>query len=88
MGSLLCGVYLMSGPIVGGLVNRYGCRPVCIAGLLFVLLLLLLLILLLLLLLLLLILLLFLLLLLLLLLSSNDDKADSSFHPASVNGFY
>ena len=84
MGSLLCGVYLMSGPIVGGLVNRYGCRPVCIAGLLFVLLLLLLLILLLLLLLLLLILLL----LLLLLLSSNDDKADSSFHPASVNGFY
>ena len=84
VGSLLCGVYLMSGPIVGGLVNRYGCRPVCIAGLLFVLLLLLLLILLLLLLLLLLILLL----LLLLLLSSNDDKADSSFHPASVNGFY
>ena len=22
----------MSGPIVGGLVNRFGCRPVCIAG--------------------------------------------------------
>ena len=32
VGSLLCGVYLMSGPIVGGLVNRFGCRPVCIAG--------------------------------------------------------
>ena len=30
--SLLCGVYLMSGPIVGGLVNKFGCRPVCIAG--------------------------------------------------------
>ena len=22
----------MSGPIVGGLVNKFGCRPVCIAG--------------------------------------------------------
>lgn len=32
VGSLLCGVYLMSGPVVGGLVNKYGCRPVCIAG--------------------------------------------------------
>ena len=32
VGSLLCGVYLMSGPIVGGLVNKFGCRPVCIAG--------------------------------------------------------
>ena len=47
VGSLLCGVYLMSGkrffklqllkdffagPIVGGLVNRFGCRPVCMAG--------------------------------------------------------
>ena len=32
MGSLLCGVYLMSGPVVGGLVNRFGCRTVCIAG--------------------------------------------------------
>eukprot|EP00092_Neocalanus_flemingeri_P041880 GFUD01045614.1.p1 GENE.GFUD01045614.1~~GFUD01045614.1.p1 ORF type:complete len:717 (-),score=114.69 GFUD01045614.1:192-2342(-) len=32
VGSLLCGVYLMSGPIVGGLVNKYGCRPVCMAG--------------------------------------------------------
>jgi len=32
VGSLLCGVYLMSGPIVAGLVNKYGCRPVCMAG--------------------------------------------------------
>ena len=32
VGSLLCGVYLMSGPVVGGLVNKFGCRPVCIAG--------------------------------------------------------
>ena len=32
VGSLLCGVYLMSGPVVGGLVNRFGCRTVCIAG--------------------------------------------------------
>ncbi|TRY63483.1 hypothetical protein TCAL_06855 [Tigriopus californicus] len=32
VGSLLTGVYLMSGPIVGGLVNKYGCRPVCITG--------------------------------------------------------
>eukprot|EP00095_Tigriopus_kingsejongensis_P002022 snap_masked-scaffold1627_size33010-processed-gene-0.3 protein:Tk02022 transcript:snap_masked-scaffold1627_size33010-processed-gene-0.3-mRNA-1 annotation:"monocarboxylate transporter" len=32
VGSLLTGVYLTSGPIVGGLVNKYGCRPVCIAG--------------------------------------------------------
>merc|ERR1711971_729894 len=32
VGSLLCGVYLMSGPIVGGLVNKFGCRPVCILG--------------------------------------------------------
>ena len=32
VGSLLCGVYLMSGPIVGGLVNKFGCRAVCIAG--------------------------------------------------------
>jgi len=32
VGSLLCGVYLMSGPIVGGLVNKFGCRPVCMAG--------------------------------------------------------
>ena len=23
---------LFLGPIVGGLVNKYGCRPVCIAG--------------------------------------------------------
>ena len=32
VGSLLAGVYLTSGPIVGGLVNKFGCRPVCIAG--------------------------------------------------------
>merc|ERR550519_2367475 len=32
VGSLLCGVYLMSGPIVAGLVNKFGCRPVCMAG--------------------------------------------------------
>jgi len=32
VGSLLCGIYLMSGPIVGGLVNKFGCRPVCMAG--------------------------------------------------------
>lgn len=32
IGSLLCGMYMLSGPIVGGLVNRYGSRPVCVAG--------------------------------------------------------
>ena len=32
VGSILCGVYLTSGPIVGGLVNKFGCRPVCITG--------------------------------------------------------
>ena len=32
VGSLLAGVYLTSGPIVGGLVNKFGCRPVCIGG--------------------------------------------------------
>ena len=32
VGSLLSGVYGMSGPIVGGLVNKFGCRPVCIVG--------------------------------------------------------
>ena len=32
VGSLLCGVYQLSGPLVGGLVNKFGCRPVCIAG--------------------------------------------------------
>ena len=32
VGSLLAGVYLTSGPIVGGLVNKFGCRPVCISG--------------------------------------------------------
>ena len=32
VGSLLPGIYLMSGPVVGGLVNKFGCRPVCISG--------------------------------------------------------
>ena len=31
-GSLLVGVNLLSGPLVGGLVNRFGCRPVAVAG--------------------------------------------------------
>ncbi|XP_023245300.1 uncharacterized protein LOC106637588 isoform X2 [Copidosoma floridanum] len=31
-GSLLSGVYLMAGPIVSALTNKYGCRPVCMAG--------------------------------------------------------
>ena len=26
VGSLLCGVYMLVGPIVGGLVNKFGCR--------------------------------------------------------------
>ena len=32
MGSLLCGTYMLSGPLVGGLVNRFGCRTVCMLG--------------------------------------------------------
>ena len=32
VGSLLCGIYMLSGPLVGGLVNRFGCRPVAVAG--------------------------------------------------------
>ena len=32
VGSLLCGTYMLSGPLVGGLVNRFGCRPVCMFG--------------------------------------------------------
>ena len=32
VGSLLCGTYMLSGPLVGGLVNRFGCRPVCMLG--------------------------------------------------------
>ncbi len=32
VGSLLCGLYMGSGPVVGGLVNKFGCRTVCIAG--------------------------------------------------------
>ncbi|CAB0045225.1 unnamed protein product [Trichogramma brassicae] len=31
-GSLLSGVYLMAGPVVSALTNKYGCRVVCIAG--------------------------------------------------------
>ena len=31
-GSLLVGVNMLSGPLVGGLVNRLGCRPVAILG--------------------------------------------------------
>ena len=31
-GSLLVGVNMLSGPLVGGLVNRFGCRPVAILG--------------------------------------------------------
>ena len=31
-GSLLVGVNMLSGPLVGGLVNRFGCRPVAIMG--------------------------------------------------------
>ena len=31
-GSLLVGVNMLSGPLVGGLVNRFGCRPVAVAG--------------------------------------------------------
>ncbi|KAL7644471.1 UNVERIFIED_CONTAM: hypothetical protein RMT77_005303 [Armadillidium vulgare] len=30
--SLLAGMYLSVGPIVSALTNKYGCRPVCIAG--------------------------------------------------------
>lgn len=32
MGSLLAGFYFVSGPIVSALINKYGCRAVCIAG--------------------------------------------------------
>ncbi|XP_052265124.1 monocarboxylate transporter 14-like isoform X2 [Dreissena polymorpha] len=32
IGSLLCGTYLCTGPIVSGLTNKFGCRPVAIAG--------------------------------------------------------
>ena len=32
VGSLLVGVYLCAGPIVSGLVNRFGCRSVAMAG--------------------------------------------------------
>ncbi|XP_011504316.1 PREDICTED: monocarboxylate transporter 12 [Ceratosolen solmsi marchali] len=31
-GSLLSGVYLMAGPVVSALTNKYGCRLVCMAG--------------------------------------------------------
>ncbi|CAF2326798.1 unnamed protein product [Rotaria sp. Silwood2] len=32
VGSVPCGVYLLVGPIVSGLANRYGCRPIIIIG--------------------------------------------------------
>ena len=32
VGSLLSGVNAMLGPIIGALLNKYGMRPVCIAG--------------------------------------------------------
>jgi len=32
VGSVPCGVYLLVGPIVSGLSNRYGCRPIIIIG--------------------------------------------------------
>ncbi|CAF0744254.1 unnamed protein product [Rotaria sordida] len=32
VGSVPCGVYLLVGPIVSGLSNRYGCRPIIIVG--------------------------------------------------------
>ncbi|XP_063699919.1 monocarboxylate transporter 14-like [Culicoides brevitarsis] len=32
VGSLLCGMYLLAGPLVSALSNKFGCRSVCIAG--------------------------------------------------------
>ncbi|XP_076457911.1 uncharacterized protein LOC143291736 [Babylonia areolata] len=32
VGSLLCGVYLFAGPVVSALTNKFGCRPVAVAG--------------------------------------------------------
>ncbi|CAG5134291.1 unnamed protein product [Candidula unifasciata] len=32
VGSLLCGTYLFAGPVVSAMTNKYGCRPVVIAG--------------------------------------------------------
>lgn len=32
VGSLLSGVFMISGPLVGGLVNKFGCRPICMLG--------------------------------------------------------
>lgn len=32
VGSLLCGTCLCAGPIVGGLTNKFGCRPVAMTG--------------------------------------------------------
>lgn len=32
VGSILCGMYLLAGPIVSALSNKYGCRAVCITG--------------------------------------------------------
>lgn len=32
VGSLLCGMYLLAGPLVSALSNKFGCRIVCMAG--------------------------------------------------------
>lgn len=32
VGSLLCGVYMLAGPIVSALTNKFGCRPVAVVG--------------------------------------------------------
>ncbi|XP_076457556.1 monocarboxylate transporter 5-like [Babylonia areolata] len=32
VGSLLCGLYNIIGPVVSGLINKFGCRPVAVAG--------------------------------------------------------
>lgn len=32
IGALLVGVYLCAGPVVSGLTNKFGCRPVTFAG--------------------------------------------------------
>ncbi|CAF1580786.1 unnamed protein product [Didymodactylos carnosus] len=32
VGSIPCGVYMLVGPIVSGLANKFGCRPIIITG--------------------------------------------------------
>lgn len=32
VGSILCGTYLLAGPLVSALSNKFGCRVVCVAG--------------------------------------------------------